>query len=278
MNVGDWTWSRTKHVIIDLKCLPQICTKMNGFTFDFPKKFWGRGYPSPVFLGLRPRFGLALEQFSGALRLRLGLRPVALDSRALHSIRASPSTLDWRTWFAPLPPINSWIRQCLSVTIDDEFKMDLHVGCMVRSCFYQLRQIRTIRQSLSDNATRIHAFIHCHYCNSVLSGVACVAYDVRWRREARAEGGLTASINRFSIIIIQDSNITPNLLNCHRATISVRRSLKFSRVERRTGACVIAPHSWRQQRKTGKHIFKSSVDISKTQTPDINITAALYRF
>ena len=52
--------------------------------------------------------------------------------------------------------------------------MDLHVGSMVRSCFYQL--IRTIRQSLSDNATRtlIHSFIviRVDYCNSLLSGVA----------------------------------------------------------------------------------------------------------
>ena len=71
---------------------------------------------------------------------------------------------------------------------------------MVRSSVYQLRQrqIRTIRQSLSDNATRtlIHSFIvtGVDYCTSVLSGVACVTYDVRWRREPRAEGGLTASL------------------------------------------------------------------------------------
>ena len=39
--------------------------------------------------------------------------------------------------------------------------MDVHVGRITRSCFYQLRQIRTIRQSLSDNATRtlIHSFV-----------------------------------------------------------------------------------------------------------------------
>ena len=35
MNVGSWTWSRTMHVIIYFKYLPQICTKMNDFKFDF---------------------------------------------------------------------------------------------------------------------------------------------------------------------------------------------------------------------------------------------------
>ena len=34
----------------------------------------------------------------------------------------------------------------LGVVIDEELKMDVHVGRMARSCSYQLRQIRTIRQ------------------------------------------------------------------------------------------------------------------------------------
>ena len=62
----------TLHVIIYFKRLPQICTKMNGFKFDFSKNF-----PDPstrFFLWLHPRFELC-PQFSGALRLRLGLRP-----------------------------------------------------------------------------------------------------------------------------------------------------------------------------------------------------------
>ena len=95
------------HVVIYLKCLPQICTKMNDFKFDFSKIFWGGAHrapspdPSPrFFLGLRPRFGLR-PQFSGASRLRLG--------RFAPSIRAPPSTFGRRTWFGP-PKINCWIR------------------------------------------------------------------------------------------------------------------------------------------------------------------------
>ena len=91
MNVGNWTWYRTMHVVIYFKCLPQLCTKINRFKFDFSKNFWGGAHLSPLprplppfFLGLRPRFRLH-PQLSGASR----------------SIRASPSTFDWRTWFDP---------------------------------------------------------------------------------------------------------------------------------------------------------------------------------
>ena len=69
----------------------------------------------------------------------------------------------------------------LGVVIDQELKMDAHVGIMTRSCFYQLRQLRTIRQSLSDDATRmlIHSFVvtRVDYCNSVLSGISVVQTD-----------------------------------------------------------------------------------------------------
>ena len=88
----------------------------------------------------------------------------------------------------------------LGVIIDEELKMDLHVGSMVRSCFYQLRQIRTIRQSLSDNATRtlIHSFIvtRVDYCNSVLSGVAVLQTD-RVQRILNAAARLVLRILRF---------------------------------------------------------------------------------
>ena len=65
----------------------------------------------------------------------------------------------------------------LGVFIDEELKMNLHVGSMVCSCFYQLRQIRTIRQSLSGNATRtlIHSFIFTWLLQLRIVWCRCVA-------------------------------------------------------------------------------------------------------
>ena len=90
------------------------------FQVWFFKNFLGRGSPSPLprplpplFLGLRPRFGLR-PQFSGASRPRLGLFPSILGHFA-PSIRASPSTFDWGPWFGP--PKNKFLDPPLQAHI-----------------------------------------------------------------------------------------------------------------------------------------------------------------
>ena len=98
----------------------------------------------------------------------------------------------------------------LGVVIDEEVKMDVHVGRVTRSCFYQLRQIRTIRQSLSDNATRtlIHSFVvtRVDYCNSVLSGITAVQTK-RVQRILNAAARLVLRIPKFEPVsaLIRDS-------------------------------------------------------------------------
>ena len=49
----------------------------------------------------------------------------------------------------------------LGVTFDSELGMDLHVNNITRSCFYHLRQLRSIRRSLStdDTKTLVHSLI-----------------------------------------------------------------------------------------------------------------------
>ena len=54
--------------------------------------------------------------------------------------------------------------------------MGPQVTGVCRSCFYQLRQLRVVRQSLTEDALRslVKAFIHCRldYCNVLLAGIA----------------------------------------------------------------------------------------------------------
>ena len=64
----------------------------------------------------------------------------------------------------------------LGVTIDSQMTMTAHVRRICRTSFYQLRQLRTVRRSLSSEActTLVHAFvtIRLDYCNSLLAGIS----------------------------------------------------------------------------------------------------------
>ena len=64
----------------------------------------------------------------------------------------------------------------LGVTIDSQLTMKDHVRRTCIACFYQLRQLRVVRRSLSSDAcaSLVHAFISSRldYCNSLLAGIS----------------------------------------------------------------------------------------------------------
>jgi len=64
----------------------------------------------------------------------------------------------------------------LGVLLDSQLSMADHIAALSRSCFFYMRQLRSIKQSLTPDATRtlIHAFVSSRldYCNSILAGVS----------------------------------------------------------------------------------------------------------
>jgi len=64
----------------------------------------------------------------------------------------------------------------LGVVIDSGLTMSDHITAVCRSAYYQLRQLRTIARSLSDDAakTLVLAFISCRleYCNALLCDIS----------------------------------------------------------------------------------------------------------
>ncbi len=66
----------------------------------------------------------------------------------------------------------------LGVIFDNELTMTSHVANITCSCFYQLRQLRSVRRSLTDDAakTLVHAFItsRIDYCNAILYGTSAI--------------------------------------------------------------------------------------------------------
>ena len=64
----------------------------------------------------------------------------------------------------------------LGVIIDSKLTMESHTASVARSCFYQLRQLRSIQRSLTTDARRtlVTAFVanRVYYCNAVLYGTS----------------------------------------------------------------------------------------------------------
>jgi len=65
----------------------------------------------------------------------------------------------------------------LGVMFDAQLTTRNHVDNVVRSCFFQLHQIGSVRQSVTDEVLHalVHTFITSRYCNALLY---CVAYGV----------------------------------------------------------------------------------------------------
>ena len=63
----------------------------------------------------------------------------------------------------------------LGVIFDGELRMNAHAGNVVRTCFYQLRQLRSVRRSLILDARRTFAAAlssRVDYCKAVFYGVS----------------------------------------------------------------------------------------------------------
>jgi len=64
----------------------------------------------------------------------------------------------------------------LGVALDSQLTMADHIAALSRSCFFHIRQLRSIRQSLTTDAvkTLVYAFVSSRidYCNSILAGVS----------------------------------------------------------------------------------------------------------
>ena len=61
----------------------------------------------------------------------------------------------------------------LGVLLDSQLTMADHVAALSRSCLFHMRQLTSIKQTLTLDATKIHAFVSSRldYCNSFLAGV-----------------------------------------------------------------------------------------------------------
>ena len=66
----------------------------------------------------------------------------------------------------------------LGVLLDGQLSMALHAAVVCRSSYYQMRQLWSIKRSVTTHALQalVQVFVHCRldYCNALLAGVADV--------------------------------------------------------------------------------------------------------
>ncbi len=126
---------------------------------------------------------------------------------------------------------------CLGVVIDSEMTFAAHVRRLSSRCFYQLRQLRTIRHSLNEDAvkTLIHAFVvtRLDYCNSILSGITKTQLN-KLQSVLNAAARLVTKLRKFD-------HITPTLRDdLHWLPIKQRIDFKVGVIAYRC-MCGIAP-------------------------------------
>ena len=112
----------------------------------------------------------------------------------------------------------------LGVIIDRQLTMADHVASVCRSCFFQLRQLRVVKQSLTSDATKtlVHAFISSRldYCNVLLAG-ATDGVLRRLQTVQNAAARLVTGTRKFD-------RITPVLRDLH--WLPVRERITFRTV------------------------------------------------
>jgi hypothetical protein len=112
----------------------------------------------------------------------------------------------------------------LVVLIDSQLNMSDHVASVCRSCYFQLRQLRQVKGSLTSDAIKIlvHAFISSRldYCNSLLVGVSDGVLE-KLQSVQNAAARLVTGTKKFD-------HITPVLRDLHWLPIRKRITYKVA--------------------------------------------------
>ena len=104
----------------------------------------------------------------------------------------------------------------LGVLLDGQLTMANHVAALSRSCFFHLRRLRAIKQSLTSDAIRtlVHAFVSSRLdsCNSLFAGVSNQLLQklrVVQNAPARLVTGARRSEHNFMTPVLRDLHWLP---------------------------------------------------------------------
>ena len=129
----------------------------------------------------------------------------------LHSSRRNPTFLqkDIVLFGSPITPVN--VVRNLGVILDENMTKSEHIARVCRNCYYQLRQIRRIKRSLTANSITLLVLASVHsrldYCNSV-------KYSLPWSRLQLLQSVLNSAA-RLIRGLKRFDHISPVLIELH---------------------------------------------------------------
>ena len=163
-----------------------------------------------------------VEQWMGINRLKMNVDKTQLIWIGTRQQLSKISINELRLLSA-MVPFSSKVTN-LGVIVDGELRMEEHITERCKSCYFQLRQLRQVRRSLTLDArkTLVHAFISSRldYCNSLLSGVR----DGLLKRLQSVQNAAA----RFIVGLRKFDHISPVLQNLHWLPIRKRISFKIA--------------------------------------------------
>ena len=165
MNVGNWTM----HVVIYVCQIFASNMHQNEYLqVRFFKKILWRGS------AIVPRHSVHEWMSSNRLSLNTGKTQfIWLGTKHSLAKRETDRLLSLLPSLTELTSVRN-----LGFIIDQELNMKDHITKLCQSCYYQLRQIRTVRNSLTSSAiqTLVHAFIctRVDFSNSLLYGTSAI--------------------------------------------------------------------------------------------------------
>ena len=171
------------------------------------------------------RWNDASEKFTNGLHNGLALNPSKSDAVQLASARSTVNNVA-SVCVSGVTVQTAETIKSLGVIIDRRLSFDQHVNNVCKSCYFHIRALRHVRDSLPDDVARTVAISivtsRLDYCNGLYYGMSSANLD-KLQRVQNTLARVVLRLRRFD-------HITPALIELHWLPIRQRITFKLATI------------------------------------------------